>query len=79
MISTFVDNVEKNICIKTRIYASKNYIETRFPKEMQKYATWVAQWSDALTYSGPYEGWQYTSSGYVPGISTKVDMNIFYY
>ena len=64
---------------KGRVYASKNYIETRFPTEVQKYATWVAQWNDTITYKGPYEGWQYTSTGRIPGISTNVDMNIFYY
>ena len=79
MITTFINNTEKNLCIKTRIYASKNYIETRFPDYAKNYATWVAQWSDNITYQGPYEGWQYTSSGSVPGINGRVDMSIFYY
>ena len=79
IITTFINNTEKNLCIKTRIYASKNYIETRFPDYAKNYATWVAQWSDNITYQGPYEGWQYTSNGSVPGISGIVDMSIFYY
>jgi len=78
MITTFVNNTEKKLCIKVRVYASKNYIETRFPSDVQGYATWVAQWNDTLTYQGPYEGWQYTSSGNVPGISGNVDMSYFY-
>ena len=79
MITTFVDNTEKNLCIKTRVYASKNYIETRFPDYAKNYATWVAQWSDNFTYQGPYDGWQYTSNGTIPGINGRVDQSIFYY
>ena len=79
MITTFVDNTEKNLCIKTRVYASKNYIETRFPDYAKNYATWVAQWSDNFTYQGPYDGWQYTSNGTIPGINGRVDQSLFYY
>ena len=79
MITTFIDNTEKKLCIKTRVYASKNYIEDRFPKEVQNYATWIAQWSNKITYEGPYEGWQYTDCASIPGISGCVDMSKFYY
>ena len=79
MITTFISNTEKKLCIKTRVYASKNYIETRFPSSVQNYATWVAQWSSAITYKGPYEGWQYSDCGSVPGINGCVDMSKFYY
>ena len=89
MITTFVDNIERNLCIKARVYASKNFIETRFPSDVQHYATWVAQWSNQITYQGPYEGWQYTSKGDIPGIpwgydddgnyGPHTDMSIFYY
>ncbi len=79
IITTFIDNTEKNLCIKTRVYASKNYIETRFPDYAKNYATWIAQWGDNITYQGPYEGWQYTSDGSIPGINGRVDMSIFYY
>ena len=79
MITTFVNNTEKKLCIKTRVYASKNYIEDRFPQEVQHYATWVAQWSNKLTYEGPFEGWQYTDCASIPGINGCVDMSKFYY
>ena len=39
---------------------------------------WVAQWYDRCTYTGRYEMWQYGSDGSVSGISTLVDMNIWY-
>ena len=79
MITTFVNTIENNLGVRGRVYASKNYIETRFPAYARDYATWVAQWNDTITYKGNYEGWQYTSTGSVPGINGNVDMNIFYY
>ena len=79
MITTFVENTEKNLCIQTRVYASKNYIEDRFDPSVQKYATWVAQWNNKLTYKGNYEGWQYTDCLKVPGINGCVDGSKFYY
>ena len=79
MIKTFISNTESKLNIKTRVYASKNYIETRFPSSVQNYATWVAQWGNTLTYKGPYEGWQYTNCASVPGINGCVDMSKFYY
>ena len=79
MIKSFVNNTESKLNIKTRVYASKNYIETRFPSSVQSYATWVAQWSSNITYKGNYEGWQYTNCASIPGISGCVDMSKFYY
>ena len=79
MILTFTNYVEKNLGIKSRVYASKNYINTRFPEDVRAYATWVAEWNPTLSYTGPLEGWQYTSNGTIPGINTRVDLNIFYY
>lgn len=41
--------------------------------------TWIAQWNDRCTYTSFYNLWQYTSDGYVDGVPTKVDMNIYYF
>ncbi len=78
IISSFIDNTEQKLCIKTRVYASTSYITDRFPEVFQPYATWVADWRGYLGYTGPYEGWQYTSTGYIPGINTNVDLSYFY-
>ncbi len=40
---------------------------------------WLAQYNDKVTYKGNYHMWQYTSSGSVPGISGRVDMNVAYF
>lgn len=42
---------------------------------LQRYAIWVAQWSDKLTYSGSYGIWQYSEKGTVSGINGNVDLD----
>jgi GH25 family lysozyme M1 (1,4-beta-N-acetylmuramidase) len=39
---------------------------------------WVAQYNATCKYTGSYRMWQCTSSGSVPGISTKVDLNFWF-
>ena len=39
---------------------------------------WVAQYYKECEYDKKYMGWQYTSSGSIPGINGRVDMNIFF-
>lgn len=39
---------------------------------------WVAQYERALTYTYKVQMWQYTSEGKVPGIKTKVDIDMYF-
>ncbi len=56
--------------------ALTNYFNTaKFSNER----IWLAQYNDTVTYKGKYHMWQYTSSGSVPGIKTRVDMNVAYF
>lgn len=62
------------------IYASldwfKNYIDE---KEVEKIPKWLAWWNEKAEFDKQkYSIWQYTSSGKVDGIGTKVDMNESY-
>ena len=43
-----------------------------------RYAFWVAQWNSRCTYQGQYGLWQYSSSGSVPGIAGRCDMDLAY-
>ena len=79
MFDSFSNKVETSLGIDVKIYASKNFIETRFPTSLRPEVGWVAQWGPELTYDGTYEGWQYTSDGSIPGINGRVDMSVFYY
>lgn len=42
---------------------------------VQEHAVRGAQYNTACTYEGRYDMWQYTSTGYLPGIFGNVDMN----
>ena len=79
MITEFIQNTEKNLKIRTRVYASPSFIEARFPDYVKNYVTWIADWRGYLGYDGPHEGWQYSSTGSIPGIKGDVDLNYFYY
>ena len=46
--------------------------------QLEMYSVWVAHYADKCGYPGKYDMWQYTSSGSVPGISGRVDLNISY-
>lgn len=61
------------------VYTNKNWLDHVVSDEVKgKYDTWLAQWSSAPSYDGPYGMWQYSSSGTVDGISGRVDMDIAY-
>ena len=61
------------------IYANKdwftNYLtDSRF----NNWTKWVAQYNTVCNYQGKYDMWQCSSTGSVPGISGKVDLNYSY-
>lgn len=58
------------------IYASTSWLNNNLDmKKLSGYPVWVAQYNDTVTYKGSYRCWQYTSSGKVPGIKGRVDLN----
>ncbi len=64
---------------ETGVYGSKNWLEKRLNMErLSDYNTWLAEYTEAPSYSEYYHIWQYTSKGTVPGISTRVDLNLCY-
>lgn len=58
------------------VYASRHWFERRIGEISRE--KWVAQYADTNTYGGDYGIWQYTSTGSVKGIATRVDMNYIY-
>lgn len=62
------------------IYASRNWFYNRLnDEELQNYVLWVAEYCSEPKYIGNYRMWQYTSSGYINGIDTRVDLDLSYY
>lgn len=64
----------------TGIYSSdiSGFKERLQVERLSPYTLWVARYGKAPTYTRNYGLWQYSSSGTVPGISGKVDMDIAY-
>jgi len=55
------------------VYSSKSWFMTRIGDV--NWDVWVAQYNAACSYPRPYAFWQCTSSGSIPGINGRVDMN----
>lgn len=47
-------------------------------EQLKEYKWWLAMYTDAFTYPYQVDFWQYSRSGTVPGISTDVDLNIWF-
>lgn len=64
---------------ETGVYGSRNWLEKQLDMEkLSAYNTWLAEYTEAPAYAQYYHIWQYTSKGTVPGIPTKVDLNLCY-
>lgn len=61
------------------VYANKDWATNRLDMaQLSKWTFWLAQYNSAVTYTGKYDMWQYSSNGTIPGIGGRVDMNYCY-
>ncbi len=62
------------------IYTSKNWATNIIDGANlgKRYTYWIAQYNQKCTYTGPYDIWQYSSTGKVNGINGNCDMNYMY-
>ena len=68
-----------NVLPSAKVYTYLNYANTALNSSyIWSYITWIAQYASDCTYTGSYNGWQYTSKGTMPGINGDVDVSIFY-
>ena len=79
MAKAFLDILE-NAGYYAGIYSSKSYLENYFTEEiLRRYTVWVAHYGVSETsYKYPFDMWQYSSDGSVPGINHRCDMNYCY-
>lgn len=69
----------KNEGYTAGIYASRNWYYKKLTMDtLNNYYIWLAEYRETPLYEGHYEMWQYTSSGHVNGITTRVDLDISY-
>ena len=61
---------------KSGIYANLNWLNNYLNSpSLSGYDHWVAQYNWRCDYAGSYSFWQYSSSGNVPGVNGRCDMN----
>ena len=69
----------KNAGYMPGVYASTSWYNNQLNvAELAGYDIWVAHYANVCGYKGKYHMWQYTSSGTVPGVNGRVDVNIRY-
>jgi len=85
----FLDTIEK-LGYEGMFYASKNDMQDdarwQVSRIEEDYKIWVAQYPElpypdtqASSYTGQHQMWQYSMSGTVPGITQPVDLDIAYF
>lgn len=73
MINAFKNNLTG---YNVGVYTGVNYAYTRLSEGIRSNINWIAQYNSTCEYQGTYDIWQYTSNGRLPGISTRVDLNV---
>ena len=72
---TFCNRMEA-VGFKSGIYANLNWLNNYLDSpSLSGYDRWVAQYNWRCDYAGSYSFWQYSSSGNVPGVNGRCDMN----
>mgnify|MGYP003217268581 FL=1 len=72
---TFCNRMEA-VGFKSGIYANLNWLNNYLDSpSLSGYDHWVAQYNWRCDYVGSYSFWQYSSSGNVPGVNGRCDMN----
>lgn len=60
------------------VYASESWFRDKLDfTQLTGYSIWVAKYSSKAPSTERYDGWQYTDSGSVTGVSGSVDLSVF--
>ena len=65
---------------KAGFYANRNFLNNTVNGKAigEQWPVWLASYDTFTDYSGNYHMWQYSSSGYVDGYSSRLDVNFMY-
>lgn len=74
----FADELEANGYF-VGMYASLYWWKNKLTNSIfNQYTRWVANYASELNFDKPYDMWQYSSTGFVEGVPTIVDLNYCY-
>ena len=86
VISTYIttlSGLDSRLSGKIHVYSYRSYLTgvLNSPKVILPYVSWAAEYGPQLQFTNRYytgaQGWQYTSSGTVSGVSGRVDISCF--
>ncbi|MCD7923691.1 MAG: glycoside hydrolase family 25 protein [Bacteroides sp.] len=78
-LKLWLDRIEQYYKVKPILYTSYKF-KTRYLNDsiFDSYPYWIAHYYvDSVEYKGDWKFWQHTDVGILPGVSEKVDLNIF--
>ncbi|MCI9488482.1 GH25 family lysozyme [Lachnospiraceae bacterium 48-42] len=73
----FCETVEAS-GLSSMVYSNPSMLGNQLNPADLAAPVWLAQWANAVSYSGSYEYWQYSATGRVPGINGEVDLDFRY-
>ena len=77
-LKRWLDRVETHYGIRPIIYSGEKYYTDFLKKEFSDYTFWVANYNDWVgTIKEDWAFWQFTEKAAIPGISERVDLNIY--
>ena len=72
-------DIVANAGYQPMVYFNMNHsYEKIYIRELTDYPFWLARYDTVLNYPYKIDMWQYTETGSVPGISTNVDINLYF-
>ena len=87
-IQQWMDTIENETCVEPILYVNSNYAKNYLDESISKYDLWFS-WPNNNPSEPPkhsklgiwkdkgWDFWQYSWSGSVPGISKRVDLDLF--
>lgn len=77
-LQRWLDRVESHYGVQPIIYSGEKYYTDFLKKEFSKYTFWVANYNEWVgTIKEDWAFWQFTEKAAIPGISERVDLNIY--
>ena len=84
MSNRFLEDVQANTGLDVALYTYASFANNNIAPGygLEKYPLWIAEYGSSSPRSNPiwgssYAGWQYSDSGYVPGVSGNCDLDTF--
>lgn len=77
-LQKWIDAIEKHYKVKPILYSGEHYYTNNLKKWFPDHILWIANYNFFVEQIKPeWNFWQFSEKGIIPGIESKVDLNIF--